>query len=165
LLGTPFDPYAYTADVRPPAGGAIRVNLPNVAIFLWRLIAYRPRVTQPVFRATTPLAGPDPGDAKFAVRFDIHPLGIPVRLFNTARYNPDTQPPVVTEIDEIPNPIPMVRLSPEEEAGNPAAYVSTNTFNNADPLLGDLKITAEGLQFHFPVADFPGDTWTFRGAN
>src|SRR5262249_17222563 len=27
LLGTPFAPYAYPADCRPPAGGAVRINL------------------------------------------------------------------------------------------------------------------------------------------
>ena len=165
LLGTPFDPYAYTADVRPPALGAIRINLPNLAIFLWRLAAYRPPVTVPVFRGNGINAAPAPTEAAFAVRFDIHPLGLPVRLFNTPRYNPDTQPPVVTGVDETPNAIPVPRLTAGSEAGNPAAYVSTNTYTTTDPLLGDLNIGVEGLQFHFSDADFHTDTWTFRGAN
>jgi len=165
LLGTPFDPYAYTADVRPPAAGAIRYNLPNLAVFLWRLAAYQPSVTKPVSRGQGTKATPNPGEASFAARFDVHPLGQPVRLFNTARYSPDTQPPVVTQVDETPNAIPPARLTTGNEAGNPRAYVATNTYSAGDPLLADLQITPEGLQFHFPVADFPLDVWTFRGAN
>src|SRR5262249_8001927 len=47
LLGGPFDPFAHLADPRPPAGDSIRYNLPNLAIFLWRLAAYRIPVTRP----------------------------------------------------------------------------------------------------------------------
>lgn len=165
LRGTPFDPYAYTPDLRPPAEGAIRYNLPNLAVFLWRLAAYRPPVAQPIFRGKGTNATPNPGDAAFAARFDIHPLGFPVQLFNTAHYSPDTQPAQITHIDSTPNAIPPPRLTTGDEAGNPSAYVIANTYTTTDPLLGDLVITQEGLQFHLPVANFALDTWTFRGAN
>jgi hypothetical protein len=165
LLDSPFDPYAYYADVRPPAPGALRINLPNLAIFLWRLAAYRPPVSKPVFRGNGINAAPPPGDAAFAVRFDVHPLGRPVRLFNTPRYDPDRRPPVVTRVDETPGPIPPPRLTTNDEAGNPAAYVMVGTYTPADPLLGDLVISDAGLQFHVPAANFTGDAWTFRGAN
>ncbi|MEP6506791.1 MAG: phage tail protein, partial [Gemmatimonadales bacterium] len=52
LLGTPFDSFAYVADVRPPTGDSLRINLPNLAIFLWRLSAYRVPITRPVSRGT-----------------------------------------------------------------------------------------------------------------
>jgi hypothetical protein len=165
FLGTPFDPYAYYADVRPPDGGAIRINLPNLAIFLWRLSAYRPPVTKPVFRGNGINAAPNPGDASIAIRFDVHPLSHPVRLFNTPRYDPDRQPPVVTQVDETPGPIPPARLSSDDEAGNPGAYVTVGTYTPGNPLLGDLEISDAGLQFHVPSPDFTGNTWTFRGAN
>ena len=48
LRGTPFDPYAYYPDVRPPAPYGLRINLPNLAIFLWCLMAFQPPVTKPV---------------------------------------------------------------------------------------------------------------------
>lgn len=165
LLGTPFDPYAYTADTRPPVLGAVRINLPNLGIFLWRLTAFRAPVTQPLFRGTDTKAGPGPGEAGVAVRFEAHPLGRPVVLFNTPRYNPDAQPPEITEVDETPNAIPAIRLTSGAESGNPVAYVSTGTFATGAPLAGNLTIGVQGLQFHFPVADFAGNTWTFRGAN
>ncbi len=165
LLGSPFDPYAHYPDVRPPAARGLRVNLPNLAIFLWRLAAYRIPVSRPAFRGTGTNAAPAPGEAAFVVRFDLHPLGKPVRLFNTSRYDPDRQPPVVTHLDEVPGPIPAARLSSGEPAGNPGAYVSVDTYTPADPLLADLQISDVGLQFHLPAADFAGNAWTFRGAN
>jgi hypothetical protein len=163
LLGTPFDPYAYYTDVRPPGG--LRINLPNLAIFLWRLATYRPPVSKPLFRGNGINAAPVPGDAAFAVRFDVHPFSRPVRLFNTLRYDGHQQPPVVTQVDEVPGPIPPARLTSNDQAGNPAAYVRVGTYTPADPLLGDLVISDAGLQFHVPATNFTGDIWTFRGAN
>jgi len=165
LLGTPFDPYAYYADVRPPAPGALRINLPNLAIFLWRLEGFRAPVSKPMFRGTGVNGAPAPGEAGFAARFDVHPLGEPVRLFNTPRYRPDRQPPVVTQVDETPGPIPPARLTSNDQAGNPGAYVSAGIYKPANPLADNLLITDAGLQFHVPEANFTGDTWTFRGAN
>jgi hypothetical protein len=99
LLGTPFDPFAHTADLKPPVIGNIRYNLPNLAVFLWRLEAYRLSVTKPVLN----FAGA-PRDAEttaqFVACFKINPierpflpgpyvapgderLKQPVRLFNT----------------------------------------------------------------------------------
>ncbi len=96
LLGTPFDPYAHTADVKPPVIGNITYNLPNLAVFLWRLEAYRLSVTKPLLN----FAGA-PRDtnttAPFVACFKINPierpflpvppgeekLKQPVRLFNT----------------------------------------------------------------------------------
>lgn len=165
LRGTPFDPYACFPDVRPPSPGGLRINLPNLAIFLWRLAAYRPPVTRPVQRATiaTLLAGP--GEASFAVRFDVHPLGQPVTLFNTPQYTPTQRPPVVTEVDGTPGPIPRPRLTTGSEAGNPGAYIAVGEYTTTDPLLQDLAIASVGLQFHVPIGPFSGNTWTFRGAN
>src|SRR4051812_17584300 len=47
LLDSPFDSFAHFADVRPAGTGQIRYNLPNLAIFLWRLEAYRLDVVKP----------------------------------------------------------------------------------------------------------------------
>jgi hypothetical protein len=172
LAGTPFDPYAYRADVRPPAPGGLRVNLPNLAVFLWRLRAFRIRASMPVARGTVAAGAPLPGEASVAARFDIHPLGWPVRLFNTPRYSPARRPPVVTQVDETPGPIPPARLTTPatgpaatiDAAGNPAAYVSVHTYDETSATLADLDVSEVGLQLHLP-ASFAGETWTFRGAN
>src|SRR5215813_511496 len=37
LLGTPFDNFAYSADVKAALDDVRHINLPNLAIFLWRL--------------------------------------------------------------------------------------------------------------------------------
>ncbi len=100
LLATPFDPFAYTADVKPPVLGSIRYNLPNLAVFLWRLAAYRLRVTRPAVNFFGPQTPPVPlaPFAPFVARFKINPLERPyplpdsekpkqpVRLFNTNRF-------------------------------------------------------------------------------
>ncbi len=48
LVGTPFDPFARVVDVRPATFGQLQYNLPYLAIFLWRLAAYRMPAAQPV---------------------------------------------------------------------------------------------------------------------
>ena len=85
LIGTPFDPYAYTADVKPANDYARHVNLPNLAVFLWRLADYRLRLIQPLAKGATDLGAQPPGLARFAVRLDLHPLDLPIVLFNTSR--------------------------------------------------------------------------------
>ena len=50
LIGTPFDPFAYTADVKIAVDGAVHINLPNLAIFLWRLAAYQLSLIRPRWR-------------------------------------------------------------------------------------------------------------------
>jgi hypothetical protein len=177
LLNTPFDPFAHVADVKPPAWGNIRYNLPNLAIFLWRLEDYRVQATQPVWRAPDanpivepitgdPILDPDTGEAIYVARFDIHPLGHPLRLFNTYPFDPDHQPPIVTELDETPGPMPMARLTQGSEAGRPEKYLSIDTYEPGDPAIAARALTDVGLQLHLP--NLPGlswPTWTFRGAN
>lgn len=174
LIGTPFDPFAHLPDMKPPRGEAIRYNLPNLAIFLWRLAAYRLEVSEPPVRgdAANTDAVPGPLDALFYARFDAHPkvedgqpVGEPVRLFNTYRFDPDRRPPVLTELDETPGPIPMARLDSDAVAGNPEAYVSVQTYDETAVPPPDFTVTDVGLQFHLPQTTFSADGWRFRGAN
>ena len=165
LLATPFDPFAYTADAKAAVVGSIRYNLPNLAIFLWRLQAYRIEVSRPVFRAIQAKAAPPPPEAAFVARIDVHPTGEPVRLFNTYRFDPDRRPPVLTEVDEVPGPMPTARLTQGSDAGNPAEYVAVETYDATDPTLATVDISPVGLQLHLPDAVFAGNVWTIRGAN
>jgi hypothetical protein len=163
LLGTPFDPFAHVADARPPHLEAVRYNLPNLAVFLWRLEAYRIAVSRPVSVAVKVNAGAVAPDAARCCRFLVEPLGRPLRLFNNGRYDPDRQPPVLTTLDETPGPMPRARLTTGAPAGNPEAYVDVETYDPAN--LATLDLSDVGLQLHVPQATFPLDVWTFRGAN
>jgi hypothetical protein len=183
LLGTPFDPFAYTADVKPPILGGIRYNLPNLAIFLWRLAAYRLRVTQPIPKGVinTGLAAPA---AAFVARFNLNPIERPfvppddekerqrLRLFNTHRFDLfnskrtgtdklDTSrtTPQITRVDEVPGPILLQRLSEGEPGGAPEKYVSVETYDATSVALDTLELSDVGLQLHLPEAFFTGETW------
>jgi hypothetical protein len=166
LIGSPFDPFAHLPDLRPPASGNVRYNLPNLAIFLWRLEAYTVGISDPLVRDIVPGPG-TAGAAGFVVRLDVHPLGRPVRLFNRSSFDPDRRPPVVSELDGAPGPIHPARLTSRSPSGNPAAYTAIEAYDPAD--LRTLQIApGAGLQLHVPALPFePIDPaeWTFRGAN
>jgi hypothetical protein len=162
LLNTPFDPFAHTADLKPSAFGNIRYNLPNLSIFLWRLVAYRIPVAKPGSRG---IHAGVAGGANFVVRFDVHPLGEPVQLFNVNRFKPDMNSPIVSSIDQTPNPIPSARLTSDAEAGAPEQYVTVETYDPANPSLDAIAIADTGLQLHVPRPEFDHQGWKFRGTN
>ena len=141
-LGTPFDPFAHVADVKPHETGQVRYNLPNLGIFLWRLKDYR-------LGATKPHAGKETLGALRVVRLNIDPIsandisrpyvkpvnlpeGRPVTLFNTNRLdrfnstrtgtdklNLAAIAPRISTSDQVPGPMPVTRISDAEIA---AAY-------------------------------------------
>jgi hypothetical protein len=183
LLGTPFDPFAHVADVRPPANGSIRYNLPNLAIFLWRLAAYRIQVSAPIGEAVaTGVAFPL---AAQSARFSINPVHRPylatgntrdrepVRLFNTNlvainnssrsgidKLNRSADAPSISQIDETPGPIPAARLNSEWARGAPESYVAVETYDAttwAHAQLIGLDLSDVGLQLHLPEALFDGE--------
>lgn len=171
LLGSPFDPFAHTADLKPPAFDAIRYNLPNLAVFLWRLEDYTVRLSKPLVHPTN-RTGLSAGDVHI-VRFHVDPLGRPIRLFNTFQFDPDREPPVVTELDRTPGPMPTARLTSSSEAGRPEKYVAVNTYE-PESGLSSAETADVGLQLHLPQPYFSGeewpddehaDRWAIRGAN
>jgi hypothetical protein len=182
LLDSPFDPFAHTVDVKPPAGGTIRYNLPNLAIFLWRLAANRIQVCQPVMRGVIDLSATATGDqAAWLVRLDVLPgdparsFTEPVQLFNTSRFDPKVQPPLVSQLDQTPGAIPVARLDSDAAAGAPAQYVAVETYDPNALAANPLDIAEVGLQFHLPEAEFANKTyppqagdpqpWRLRGDN
>jgi len=74
-LGGAFNRVAHTPEMRRPEKGSGKYNIPNVGIFLWRLLALRLSIL--------PLT-PDPGDAS-GRKFRVNPLGADLRLFRRAR--------------------------------------------------------------------------------
>lgn len=179
LLGTPFDNFAYTADMKPAVDDARHINLPNLAIFLWRLAAYRlPRV-RPLAKGIGDLGAQPAGRARFALRFDLHPLDIPVRLFNTSRpgfLGASTSGGVIsplTDADAVPGPMLDARLNSDTPAGHPEAYAQID-FYNAAATPPDFDLGDVGLQLFMPqtlvpllvpVAPLTEWRWIFRGDN
>lgn len=176
FIDTPFDPCARTVDLKPPlpreGEGPARaaVNLPNLGVFLWRLADYQVAVSMPTPpRLPAPqivtLGGP--GEAEFAVRFNVHPQGDPTVLFNTHRFHADDEPPNLADADAVPGPMPAARLhtplNTGAPAGRPEAYVQVLTYTGASPLRP--ADDAPGLLLHLPAAPFAGFAWRFRGAN
>ncbi|MGY1409188.1 hypothetical protein ACW5EG_06380 [Luteimonas sp. A611] len=78
-LGGAFNTTAHTPDMRRPQAGADRgggrYNIPNIGIFLWRLL--------PLPLSSVPLV-PHPGDAS-GTRFRLNPLGADLALFRRPR--------------------------------------------------------------------------------
>ena len=90
-VGGAFDPATHLADVRAVARGAPRHNIPNVAVFLWRLGAHR-LVDSPPFRV----------DDR---RFLFHPLGIDQQLFTF----PETEAAIDRLAEPRHLPLPLSR--------------------------------------------------------
>jgi hypothetical protein len=169
LLSTPFDPFAHTADVKRADDGAVHYNLPNLAVYLWRLTAFRIPFARPLAKGFRNLGRPaSRGDARFALRFDIDPLDRPVRLFNTYRGPSVSAAGAVrclTDPDAVPGPILEARLTSGSEAGNPAAYVTVDRYDaDATPPTG-LDLGDTGLQLYLPDDPVLDAEWTFRGDN
>ncbi len=163
FLDGPFDPFAHVVDLKPIGVGLPRYNLPNLAVFLWRLQAYQVPVSQPGLVETQALAPADPGEAAWSVRTVLHSLAEPLVLFNTHRFHADAQPPELTRPDAVPGPMPMARLSEDTLTGRPEAYVAVETYTGSAPLAP--AADSVGLNLHLPGTAFAGRNWRIRGAN
>lgn len=174
LIGTPFDPFSYTADLKPPAFGTINYNLPNLAIFLWRLKAYQVVGAKPIMTRKENLSAAD-SEAKIIVKIQVHPLGEPVLLFNTHRFQTEGKDKYLltevdgdslTQVDRTPGPIPPGRLTRGSPASNRGEYLVTTTYDeNALTTNTSLRKSGVGLQIHFPQLLFESDVWCTRGAD
>lgn len=174
LLDTPFDPFAHTPDVKRADDGAVHWNLPNLAVYLWRLAAYRIPLSVPLAKGWTDLGPPpvldppDPPLAGFALRFDLDPLDRPVRLFSTYRQPPLSaagQVQTLTAADAVPGPILDARLTSGSEAGNPTAYVAVDRYDATTSPPTGLELGDTGLQLYVPDDVVLDGDWTFRGDN
>ena len=168
FLGGAFDNFARTADLKPTDGIHLRPNLPNLVIFFWRLRDFLVPVTRPVHVETVEQVDAEEGEAAFAARYVVHPLGHPLQLFNTFRYDPGAEPPEFSIPDRTPGPIPAARLyhDPLEDdppTGNAEEFVNIDVYEGSRPL--DPGDGAVGLTIHLPSSVFAGTTWQTRGAN
>jgi len=95
--GGAFNAVAHTAEMRRPESGAGRYNIPNIGIYLWRLISL------PL--TAIPLTA-DPGDAS-GRKFRVNPLGADLPLFRRAQTEDDISH--LAEPLNVPEPL-SVRL-------------------------------------------------------
>ncbi len=164
----PFDPFAHGADVKPSSIKELRYNLPNLAIFLWRLRDYTVPLTQPLLYHAdglsevnlTPVVAP--ADPKvYALRFDLHALAEPMALFNTHRFSADQEPPDITSMDAVPGVMPTARLNQDTPTGNPDSYIALDFYDSVAYAPGDDHV---GLTLH--ISDtFTAEAWQIHGAN
>lgn len=163
FVNGPFDPFAHVVDVKPAANGCGLHNLPNLAVFLWRLEAYTVARTRPGFVQVVDLTPVPAGDARFAVRVELHPQAEPMVLFNTHRYRADDEPPSLTHPDAVPAPMPWARLSQDSPAGRPQEYVEVAPYPSGTV---PPRVERLGLTLQVPQPPFtPLTSWRFRGAN
>ncbi|MCK1393831.1 YmfQ family protein [Bradyrhizobium sp. 1] len=92
-----FNSIAHTAEMRRPETGAGRYNVPNIGIFLWRLLS--------LSLTAVPLT-PDAGDAS-GRKFRLNPLGADMQLFRFAQAETDISH--LAEPINVPEPL-SVRL-------------------------------------------------------
>jgi hypothetical protein len=97
LVGGAFESFAHTAEMRRPEARSGRYNIPNIGIFLWRLLALR--------LTALPLV-PDPGDTT-GRKFRVNPLGADLQLFRRQRTEDDISH--LAEPINVPEPL-SVRL-------------------------------------------------------
>ena len=169
LTGSAFDPFAVTPDVKRADDGARHVNLPNLALYLWRLAAYRIGVTRPLLKGVSDLgaAAPAAGRARYVLRVDLDPLDRAVTLFNLWR-RPEPGPAGAERLavpDAVAAPIPGARLESGSPAGNPAVYIGVDAFDASVTPPAGLDLGETGLQLYLPASILDGVAWRFRADN
>lgn len=116
-LNTPFDPFAHVADVQPHQIGQVRHNLPNLAIYLWRLRAFRVNAIKPEanhIKKVTP---------------DAHPLETVAnpQAARVVRVNVDPVP-----LNDLSNPYvkapPPATVKDNRPGGRPVTLFNTNRY-------------------------------------
>jgi len=170
LLQTPFDPCAHVADLKPARGNFACHNLPNLAIYLWRLTAWQIGIVKPCFKAIAARSASIdltkyPDAASHAVQFEAHPLERPLQLFNRGRFDATMHDALVIRVDQTPGLIPWQRITDDSTGAHTEAYVSIESYDDTLPTLDDATVPEQGLGLHVPASSFAGETFSIRGAN
>ena len=121
-LGGPFNSVAHTAEMRRPETGSGRYNIPNIGIFLWRLLPFR--------LSHIPLT-PDPGDPT-GRRFRLNPLGADQPLFRLPVT--ETQISHIAQPANVPDPINL-RLMARAVKGAAIDPTIHDDYGDGDSLL------------------------------
>jgi hypothetical protein len=108
--GTPFDIWGHTGEIRPISRGLGRYNIPNVGIFLWRLLSLPYGFTSDGPDGYMGGIQPCPVPAADG-RFFLSPLGVDLPLFN--RPPPETAISHLATEHELPAPLRRLPLAKE----------------------------------------------------
>lgn len=130
--GGAFTRFAHTPEMRRPESGMGRYNIPNIGIFLWRLVALR--------LTALPLV-PDPGDAS-GRKFRVNPLGADLRLFRRARTEADISH--LADPINVPEPLGVRLMALAVKAAQASAVPAP------DAVLDDDYGAGESLQLFRP---------------
>lgn len=159
-IDSPYDNFARFPDVSTVRPYQVKYNLPNLAVFLWRLASSAIELQRELATPPTPIVSVG---TSFVARFYLHPLARPVRLFGRSTYDPDRRPIVLTPLDAQPAPIPRARLGPETSdpigVANPGAYVQVVEYDPGQPVVHG------GFPVELYVPRGLPSGWTIRGAN
>jgi hypothetical protein len=131
-VGSAFEKFARTPEMRRPERGAGRYNIPNIGIFLWRLRSHS-LTTQPLV--------PDPGDAS-GRKFRVNPLGADLRLFGNAQ--PEDDISHLAEPVNVPEPLTVRLMALAVKAAQASTLVAP------DAVLGDNYGSGEGVVLLHP---------------
>jgi hypothetical protein len=184
LLDTPFNAIAHTAEVRRIAVERGQVNIPNVGLFLWRLVAYP-------LSQITPRAVTQPADG----RYSFASLGYDAPLFNRPQTEetishlagetnvPDAIRPLAFHLDlaayqtqnaAIPapdrpqnsvyyGPDASLMLERDGQPVNPIDVVCMNLSDWARPPSGQVGLDVSRGRIAFALGETPGQvTATYR---
>ncbi|MDR2154280.1 MAG: hypothetical protein LBE78_04545 [Burkholderiaceae bacterium] len=136
--GGAFTRFAHTPEMRRPETGTGRYNIPNIGIFLWRLM--------PLKLTAQPLVA-HPGDAT-GRKFRLNPLGADLQLFRRPRTEDDISQ--LAEPINLPEPL-SIRLMALAGSGSDygADYGIDNSLvllhPHADPTQPPMAVPAEQI--------------------
>jgi hypothetical protein len=131
-VGSAFQSFARTPEMRRPETGAGRYNIPNIGIFLWRLRSHS---------LSTQALVPDPGDAS-GRKFRVNPLGADLRLFSKAQ--PEDDISHLAEPVNVPEPLAIRLMALAVKAAQASTLVAP------DAVLGDNYGAGEGIVLQRP---------------
>ena len=118
--GDAFTSFAHTPEMRRLESGAGRYNIPNIGIFLWRLVS--------LGLTALPLAA-DPGDAS-GRKFRVNPLGADLRLFRRARTEDDISH--LAEPINVPEPLSVLLMALAVKAAQASTVPAPNAVLDDD---------------------------------
>ena len=136
-VGSAFESFARTPEMRRPETGAGRYNSPNIGIFLWRLRSHS--------LTKLPLV-PDPGDAS-GRKFRVNPLGADLRLFSKGQ--PEDDISHLAEPVNVPQPLTVRLMALAVKAAQKSTLVAP------DAVLGDDYGIDEGIVLRRPGSPPP----------
>ncbi len=140
LDGGAFGRFAHTPDMRRPETGTGRYNIPNIGLFLWRLLALR--------LTDLPLV-PDPTDAG-GRRFRMNPLGADLQLYRRPRTEDDIAH--LAEPVNVPEPLSVRRMAMSVRAAQSSTVPAPDAITDDDYGVGESLLLVRA-NAPVPVAD------------